>query len=58
MFCIAYVLQFVHKKILQRLKASEVSFCSVSKFDSFPRPSTLQKLLISHWFYVEAGSCF
>jgi hypothetical protein len=43
MFCIACVLRFVHKKPLQRLKASEVSFCSVSKFDSYPRRSAVRK---------------
>jgi hypothetical protein len=43
MFCIEYVLQFVHKKILQRLKASEVSLCSVGKFDSYPRRSAVRK---------------
>jgi hypothetical protein len=43
MFCIVYVLQFVHKKILQRLKAQEVSFSSVSKLDSYPRRSAVWK---------------
>jgi hypothetical protein len=43
MFCIAYVLQFVHKRILQRFKASEVSLCSVSKVDSYPRRSAVRK---------------
>jgi len=36
MLCIAYVLQFVHKQILQRLKASEDSFSFVSEVDSYP----------------------
>ena len=43
MFCIAYVLQFVHKQILQRLKASEVSFSSVSKVGSYPRRSAVRQ---------------
>jgi hypothetical protein len=43
MFCIVCVLRFVHKTILERLKASEVSFSSVSKFDSYPRRSNVRK---------------
>ena len=43
MFCIVQVLQFVHRWILQRLKAREVSFSSVGKFDSYPRRSNVRK---------------
>jgi hypothetical protein len=43
MFCIAYVLQFVHKKTLLRLKASGVSFSSAREFDSYPRRSAARK---------------
>ena len=43
MFCIVCVLQFVHKWILQRLKAHDVSLSSVSKFDSYPRRSPARK---------------
>jgi hypothetical protein len=43
MFCIVHVLQFVHRWILQRLKAREVSFSSVGEFDSYPRRSNVRK---------------
>jgi hypothetical protein len=42
-FCIVYILQFVHKKILKQLKLSDVSFSSVSEFDSYPRLRAARK---------------
>ena len=57
MFCIAYVLQFVHEKILQRLKASEVSLCSVGKFDSYLRRSAVRKNRRSTRPFSTPGRC-
>ena len=56
MFCIVHVLHFVHKKILPRLKAHDVSFSSVSKFDSYPRRSAARKKPEANTFLLNPRS--